>query len=88
MNKTKNLGLSASANGINFYIICDNEKVERPYGILSSSETNKDDSFATENIFFTKEEAAACCLWLAANDVSPITLCEVLANFYPVKLNC
>ena len=82
MQESKNLGLAASFDDINFYVLCSNENVDRPYGIMASTETDKEDLGVAENLFFTKEEAVKCCLWLAENQVFPITLCEVMENFY------
>lgn len=82
MLESKNLGLAASSEGINFYVLCSDEGVDRRYGIMASMETDKEDSGVAENLFFTKEEAVKCCLWLAENQVFPVTLCEVMENFY------
>ena len=87
MNKSKNLILSASGNGISFYVISDNMDALRPFGIMAEMDNDKSDAEIVENIFFTPEEAAACCKWLAENEVYPVTLCDVLGNFYPVVLN-
>lgn len=81
MCKSKNLGLAASSDGINFYILCQEEESARRYGIMAEMEDDSADSMSAENLFFTKEEAKMCCLWLAENNVYPITLCEVLENF-------
>ncbi|MBO4940858.1 MAG: hypothetical protein J6D15_01430 [Clostridia bacterium] len=87
MYKSKNPILSASGNGISFYVITGNADSLRPFGIMAEMDNDKSDAEAVENIFFTSEEAAACCKWLAENEVFPVTLCDVLGNFYPVALN-
>ncbi|MBQ9758010.1 MAG: hypothetical protein IJW15_06335 [Clostridia bacterium] len=87
MQESKNPILSASANGISFYVISTGSDSLRPFGIMSVMDNDASDNAVAENIFFTGEEAAACCKWLAENEVFPVTLCDVLGNFYPVALN-
>ncbi len=82
MTTVKNLGLAASSYGINYSVVYDEASDFRPFGILAESDSDKEDSKIAESLFFTKEEAVSCCLWLAKNQVYPITLCEVLQNFY------
>ncbi len=79
MNKTKEL--KHSAYGINYYVT-KNSDLERPYGITAELESDSTDQMGTDGLFFTSEEAGACCKWLAENEVYPITLCEVLENLY------
>ncbi len=87
MYKSKNPILSASGNGISFYVITGSADSLRPFGIMAEMDNDKSDAEIVENIFFTSEEAAACCKWLSENEVFPVTLCDVLGNFYPVALN-
>lgn len=82
MCNNRNLGLAASKNGVNYYIICNTSECNRPFGILAVTESDKSDTDFAEQLFFTKEEAVQCCLWLAENGVDPVTLCEVLENIY------
>ena len=86
MHKSKNPIFSVSENGINFYVITADSDNLRPFGIMAEMDNDKSDIETVENIFFTKEEAQACCKWLAENEVFPVTLCDVLGNFYPVTL--
>ncbi len=76
-----NQELKHSANGISYYVNKNSDSV-RPYGITAVLESDSMDKMSTGELFFTAEEAVACCKWLAENEVYPITLCEVLENLY------
>ena len=82
MCTNRNLGLAASKGGINYYILFNSTEPKHPFGIMAVMEQDKSDVDFVENMFFTKEEALQCCLWLADNQVFPITLSEVLENRY------
>ncbi len=84
MCKNRNLGLAASRSGINYYILYSSIDSDRPFGIMATMELDTSDTNLAENLFFTKEEALQCCLWLAENQVFPVTLCEVLENLYSI----
>ena len=81
MNTNKEL--KHSAFGINYYVI-KNGITERPYGIMAELASDCSDHAVVEGLYFTEAEAAACCKWLAENEVYPVTLCEVLDNVYSV----
>ncbi len=70
-----------SVCGINYSVIKGDDCV-RPYGIAAVLESDNTDKAVVENLFFTDLEAAACCRWLAENEVYPVTLQEVLENIY------
>ncbi len=57
---------------------------ERCFGVAVALKSNPEESACVRNLFFTRDEAEKCCLWLAENDVEPIILCEVLSNFYQI----
>ena len=82
MNQCKNRELVTSVAGIEYFVFQDKFENPRPFGILAVLQTDNEESCAAENLFFTREEAKRCCMWLADNQVYPITLCEVLDNFY------
>ncbi len=82
MNKCENYELITSAQGINYFVTQSKSDNPRPFGIFAAMQDDSEDIGCTENIFFTKEEAQKCCMWLAENLVYPITLSEVLENFY------
>lgn len=82
MNQCENCELITSANGIDYFVINKQSANPRTFGILAVMQNDDKDTGCTENIFFTKEEAQKCCMWLADNQVYPITLSEVLENFY------
>ncbi len=79
MNTTQTL--KHSANGINYYVT-QNACSARPFGIVAELALDSTDTASANGLFFTAEEADACCKWLAENEVYPITLCEVLENLY------
>ena len=82
MCKKKNLEFAVSAQGTNYYVVCGKDQTDRSFGILATYDSDNSDETTAENLFFTKEEAYSCCRWLAENNVEPLTLCEVLDNFY------
>lgn len=84
MNQCENRELITSAEGIDYYVTCKNIESPRPFGIFAISQDDTEDNGTVENLFFTREEACMCCIWLADNEVYPITLCEVLDNFYRI----
>lgn len=82
MNQCENRELVTSVVGIDYFVIKGKSENPRPFGILTTSQSDTEDICQAENLFFTREEAYQCCMWLADNQVYPITLCEVLDNFY------
>lgn len=74
--------LAASSNEINFYTVCSRTKDARPYGIFAVMDRDDSDNALAEKLFFTEEEATQCALWLAENQVFPITLTEVISDLY------
>ncbi len=84
MNQCENRELITSVEGIDYFVIYKNSETPRPFGIFAISQNDAEDYGTAENIFFTREEARMCCIWLAKNEVYPITICEVLDNFYRV----
>ena len=84
MCKNKELDVITSANGVKYCVTTEPLNPERPYGIYTFMEDDQTDDGSAENIFFTKEEATACCNWLADNEVFPVTLSEVLSDLYLV----
>ncbi len=72
----------AAADGISFYVVNNDTAFPRPFGIMATMDNDRTDSAIIENIFFTREEAEKCCMWLAENSVFPVTLSEVLNNLY------
>ncbi len=82
MNKCENRELVTSGTGIDYFVIQEKSENPRTFGILATSQNDNEDLCFAENLFFTREEAQKCCMWLADNQVYPITLCEVLDNFY------
>ena len=82
LNKSKTVTKSTES-GISYSVIFSGEaSQERPYGILAVMENDKDDFGVAENLFFTEVEAIECCKWLARNTVYPVTLKDVMANFF------
>lgn len=82
MNKCKNYELITSSEGINYFVIQSESDNPRTFGVLAAMQDDTEDNGCTKNLFFTKEEAQKCCMWLAENQVYPITLSEVMENFY------
>ncbi len=83
MNKAIKPKLVSSNKGINYYIIKnDTSESNRIYGIYAEMENDKSDCMSAENLFFTEAEAEEYCKMLAANEVYPITLCDVLSNIF------
>ena len=82
MNKCENRELITSSEEIDYFVICKKSENPRSFGILAVMHNDAEDIGCTENLFFTREEAQKCCMWLAENQVYPITLSEVLENFY------
>ncbi len=82
MNQCENCELVTSVEGISYFITCKNTESPRPFGILATVQDDAEDTGCADNLFFTREEAHKCCMWLAENQVYPITLSEVLDNFY------
>ncbi len=84
MNQCKNRELVTSVEGIDYFVIREESENPRPFGIFAASTNDPEDIGVSQHLFFTREEACKCCLWLADNQVYPITLCDVLDNFYRV----
>lgn len=82
MNQCENCELITSAEGINYFVNHKKSENPRSFGILATVPNDAEDTGCVENLFFTREEACKCCMWLAENQVYPITLSEVLENFY------
>ena len=81
-NKNKTITKDTEA-GISYSVICSkDDAAERPYGILAVMDNDENDFGVAENLFFTEGEAIECCKWLAQNNVYPITLKDVMANFF------
>lgn len=72
----------ASSNGVKYCVTAGAPDAERPFGVYAVLEDDLSDAGCAENIFFTKEEAIACCKWLAENNVFPVTLSEVISDLY------
>lgn len=82
MNKGENRELVTSVEEIDYFVTQGSSENSRPFGVIAASQKDPEDICMAENLFFTREEACKCCMWLADNQVDPITLCEVLDNFY------
>ena len=82
MFENNQLNIVASSEDVHYCIIKGDFQSQRPYGILASVKDIANDSEQAENLFFTEAEATACCMWLAENNVFPVTLCEVLSDLY------
>ena len=81
-NKNKTVTKDTEA-GISYSVICSkDEDAERPFGILAIMDSDEEDFSVAENLFFTEAEAIECCKWLARNNVYPVTLKDVMANFF------
>lgn len=75
--------IKVNSNGISYYITTGSDPV-RPFGIFAVLDDDKTDCSSVENLYFTIEEAVKCCEWLAENNVFPITLCEIISDFYHI----
>ena len=70
-------------SGISYSVVYSkDESIPRPFGILAVMDNDKDDFGVAENLFFTENEAIECCKWLARNSVYPVTLKDIMANFF------
>ncbi len=70
-------------SGISYSVITSkDESSDRPFGILAVMDNDENDFGVAENLFFTEGEAIECCKWLAQNNVYPVTLKDVMANFF------
>ena len=82
MCENKQFDIVASSNGISYYVTTNSTGTERRFGVGATLDNDQSDTGIVENIFFTMEEATECCKWLAENDVFPVTLSEVISDFY------
>lgn len=82
MCTNKKIDVVTSSSGIKYCIFTETTETERPFGIYAVMEDDRNDNGSVERIFFTEEEAAACCNWLAENEVFPISLSEVISDLY------
>ena len=81
-NKNKTVTKDTEA-GISYSVIlAKDENADRPFGIYAVMDGDEDDFSIAENLFFTEAEAIECCKWLACNNVYPVTLKDVMANFF------
>lgn len=71
-------------NGVTYYVIQNERKLGRSYGIMAESDCDKTDFITVNNLFFTAEEAKCYCKFLAENSVFPCTLKEVLENIFVI----
>ena len=84
MNKIKQSTEPISSNSILYYITQDECCSSPNYGIYAVSKKDSLEQISIRNRFFTEEEAIKCCMWLAENDVYPITIPEVLEDLFSV----
>ena len=85
MFKTNKAITKDTEAGISYSVICSkDEAAERPYGILAVMDNDEKDFGVAEELFFTETEAIECCRWLARNSVYPVTLKDIMANFFVV----
>lgn len=82
MNKLKHTTVSTSSNNILYYVTQDESCNAPNYGIYAVSKKDSLDQVSINNRFFTENEAIQCCMWLADNDVYPVTICEVLEDLF------
>lgn len=82
MDEYRTLKTLADSNDVNYRIDTNHSGNDRPFGITATLKTDSNDTASVANVFFSIEEATACCKWLAENNVYPITLCEVISDLY------
>ncbi|MBE7032525.1 MAG: hypothetical protein E7401_06145 [Ruminococcaceae bacterium] len=83
MNTEKKLSCGVSGkNGVAYYVIQSENCLDRSYGIMAEAVDDRADFATVKNLFFTAEEALSYCRFLAANDVFPYTLSDVLENIF------
>ena len=73
--------LSASTKAVDYYTVSESGCAASRYGVMLVSKTDSDKA-STEGIFFTRDEAAKCCEFLAENEVYPVSLGDILHNIY------
>ena len=73
--------LIASTKTVDYYTVSESGCVASKYGVMLVSKTDSDKA-STEGIFFTRDEAAKCCEFLAENEVYPVSLGDILHNIY------
>ena len=83
MNTEKKLSSGISGkNGVAYYVIQNENGLDRSYGIMAETIDDKTDFATVKNLFFTAGEALSYCKFLADNDVFPYTLSDVLENIF------
>lgn len=73
--------LIASTGAVDYYTVSESDCAASRYGVMLVSKTDSDKA-STEGIFFTRDEAAKCCEFLAENEVYPVSLGDILHNIY------
>ena len=73
--------LIASTKAVDYYTVSESGCAASRYGVMLVSKTDSDKA-STEGIFFTRDEAAKCCEFLAENEVYPVSLGDILHNIY------
>ena len=71
----------ASTKAVDYYMVSESGCAASRYGVMLVSKTDSDKA-STEGIFFTRDEAAKCCEFLAENEVYPVSLEDILHNIY------
>lgn len=84
MCELKNHNSVAETEDKYYFVDFDESGLNRCFGVAVALKSNTEASACVKNLFFTRDEAEKCCLWLAENDVEPIIFCEVLSNFYQI----
>ena len=83
MNTEKKLSGGVSGrNGVAYYVIQNENSLDRSYGIMAETIDDKTDFATVKNLFFTADEALSYCKFLADNNVFPYTLRDVLENIF------
>lgn len=82
MDEYKTLKTPADSQDVSYRIDINHNGSEKPFGITATLKSDPKDTATAANVFFSIEEATACCSWLAENNVYPVTLCEVISDLY------
>lgn len=82
MDEYKTLKTLADSCDVDYRIDINRSGSKKPFGITATLKTDSSDTASVTNVFFSQEEATACCKWLAENNVYPVTLNEVISDLY------